>query len=370
MKLSGLQLGNIVTFEVKSEPFDDFGSENLFKQECILTKDDTTGRIFLRIGDALWEIVGSRPNHQMTLDTVVDRNLPRLCWIMGTHPKSAPHQTLSIQVHEFSDYRAWGDLMSIGVDEKIVEEIQWRHLSPNNLREEVLEWLRTELAIESSSKEKSRIIVSSSPRRLELENAFRIYGENIAIDVRTENHKYRITRVVQANSVRTYRDFLPLLLVEGKIQFQDVTIAGAGTLAIQAELKDIIQQSDSYFKLWSDYNDLEERDIRQKAIEFGIISYTECRPLGDGSWRFAIQKDEEWDRLIAHSEREESLTLEARDTQDIPEYLRPGAETSLLFTTQKSKNDYFIGKLNNIRHGQVHSGRDPQDDTGHPQADR
>ena len=260
MKHSDLLHGKISNIEITPSLMADFGYKKLDKNPCTLNKTQSND-IILKIDGKAFEVKSTSLKHQKILDDILDLNLPFLAWCCGGSFANKKCETLNLQIHQFREIRIWSGDFNIGIDEIIEGDMKNRFKKSGSRMSERLNWLSKEIIIESLEGEPSRVLVSASPKTNDLENAFRIYGKKIAIDVKLEDEKYCVKRIKSVSHQRN-ADKHPIFLIEGNISFHDITVAGVANHSMRAELKDIISRSkNSYFKLWTEYNQIEEKQL-------------------------------------------------------------------------------------------------------------
>lgn len=104
MKVSEVQAGRKLSLEIKQV------HDNLFflpeksfniEQEISILQSQLTGEIFITNQQDSWVIEGVNQDNQNKLLDLIDRSLPRLCWVMALQPNLQTPDTIFLQVHEF-----------------------------------------------------------------------------------------------------------------------------------------------------------------------------------------------------------------------------------------------------------------------------
>lgn len=346
MKVCDIQRGEVCTIEVKPANGEHFEFNIPVKEEITLHQSDYMGEILLRRGNHACAVKGSDLRYQTLLTKIFHRNLHRLCWITGKIPKNGNIQRVILQIHEFPSRYIWPDAIDMGVDEKVVEHIRRKRGQLTSV-ESVVEWLTKKIIIPPNASEMVRVLLSGSPKtrptrtslyipsaversiiffRLLHERqyslcwmlfsgelkplpdqqelyeipasqagraAFRLYGKGIAVDVIPVIHekedKFKVSRIVEARRASQNNEKRPVLLVEGKFRFCDMTIAGAFRGTARTELDQIVKEAGSYLGIWKEYNKLERENILARSREFGWLKYTEYEKLSDGRFRFTLK---------------------------------------------------------------------------------
>lgn len=326
MKICELEQGKLSTIEVVST------KQNGFEKKLDLKEDvdlylPSTGEILLYKGkDLVWEIQGKDARNQNLLDKLLERGLPRLCWIAAVYPSKEKIESIVLQIHEFPFSYTWPDAIEIGVDEKIVEALRKERKSLDSV-DTIAKWLTEKVII--AKEDKRIVLLSGSPNpQINQANSFRIFGKGIAVDVSlNEERKFLITRVVRSRKANT-NDEERVVLTEGNFSFSDYTQAGRYREKNQSLLDNIVKNSDSYLKIWKEYNSLERDIIFRYAREFGWLRYNKVEPKENGCWRFSIDEEspEKIEEKFLSIAEGEDLELEA--AKKLPETLRNTAGTS------------------------------------------
>lgn len=355
MRVSDLQIGNIITLEIERvDGFSFEGGDSVIgvKDEVRLSRSSADNTLLVHHGSTIWPVCGTDNRYQEKLEQLVDRNLPFLSWVLAVNPKQKNPEKITIQAHEFvQEWRI--DSLEIGIDEKIVEDIRGKYL-PSKPVNEILDWLVNNLLIpsqinvNSSGKIFQRMLVQAGQKVTDVsETSFQIRGKEISADVKkTSDGKLRIERITTARNHRNNLEIRPFILVLGDIDFCDFTIAGAMRETVRTDLDLLVKSADSYLHLWQKYNEIESANILAKAQEFGWIRYESCKLLSDGVYRFLVRSDSR-EQLIRIREISE-FSLEA---SEIEPNLSGFANEQQSFEKKygkKSQNKSFFGQISRI----------------------
>ncbi len=312
MKVSDVQRGDSRTLEVSPVGEEGFDQAIANLSEARLTSSELSNAVILRIGDQAWDIEGVDSHHSETLDRVVDRNLPKICWVASAMPpKSSNPTSLVLEIREFPSEHIWPDTVDFGVDEKIVDALRKKR-GALVATTDVVEWLTDKVLISDPS-DSTRCLLSGSPTpQADKRSGFRLYGHGVAVDIaRDADDRLLVTRVVEARRPNTNDERRPVLLVRGKLRFVDHTVAGRFRGTARTQLDQLVEDSDSYLGLWKEYNDLERASILRRAKEFGWLRYSSRRPLPDGRWRFSLEPSDKLESGFRFLQDSEAADLEA-----------------------------------------------------------
>jgi hypothetical protein len=342
MRVSDIQSGRIYVIEIERGDRTSFDGQEIVsvKNEVVLQRDEISNEILCCHSADIWNVQGKDQQNQTQLESILERNLPTLCWVLETRPKGQINQ-LSIQVHEFPGKLYIPDGMQFGVDEKVIEDIRQRHLRISEPVEKILEWLTRELLLPPVREGgKARVLMRTSKKYQDgLENTFQLCGNKITVDLcRTEDDRLRVNRVTKSRSSQDFSEQRPLILVEAPMSFCDISLAGTIRGSIRTELDALAKNADTYLSLWQKYNDLEQKAILQRASEFGWITYSSREMLANGDHRFHLQK-------------QANLEERLQKLRDLPEFSLEASEkepdlSSLEATTTNQKS--FFGQVSEI----------------------
>ena len=363
MRVSDLQVGNISTLDLEridGSPFKGKDAVISIKDEIRLSRSTADNALLMQHGANIWEVGGTDQRSQTELEKLVDRNLPFLGWVLATNPKQEVPEKVTIQVHEFVQEWRIGEL-EIGVDEKIVEDIRVKHLHASKPVEEILEWLKNNLLIQSpantspTAKPSHRMLVQTGQEVTDVsETSFQIRGKEITVDVKqTSDGKLRIERITTARKQRNNLETRPFILVLGDIDFCDFTIAGAMRETVRTDLDLLVKNADSYLRLWQEYNKIESDNILAKAQEFGWIRYESCNLLSDGVYRFLVRSDGR-DQLLAIREIN-GFALEASEIEPDLSGFATQRKSSGKKSGQNSQNKSFFGQIHRLDLSRLHN---------------
>ncbi len=344
MRVSDVQSGRVYTVEVEQGNHDPFEGRDLLSvnNEVFLYQSETTGEILLRHATKdVWDIRGTDKKNKTILSGIIERNLPRLCWVASVRPKKSPN-ILMVQVHEFPLRLHLPDDIQIGIDEKIIEDIREKHIRKNAPVEKIIEWLTGEFLLSALTEGGVRRALLQAGINFQngLENTFRLCGKERTVNIRrNSNDKLIIEKIEKSRQVKDFDEQRPLVLVEAQFSFSDISLAGTIRKDTRTELDFIVENCNSYLALWKEYNSLEIKSILDKAKQFGWVRYNHHQILHNGDRRFhLLPEDNLEEKLKMLFVDAEALCLEASEHQ-------PQFDT---IESRKNKSQSFYGKIENI----------------------
>ena len=349
MQVSDIEQGKCTTLELQPEHGVDFGTVIKTRSEAALFFEPTN-TFWLRMGEDAWTVKGIDKRNQQALTEMINRNLPKLCWIAAGFPAQKHTQTITLQVHEFPSLYIWHEPIELGVDDKIIEPIRNKKHKLFNIKE-IVNWLNAQFILSPMDYDTDpRVLLSSSSTQFVNEAAgFRLYGQGIAVDiVREPDERLLVRRLVEANFLPPSSEQPPILLIQGRFQFCDATLAGKFRGAAQTELEQLVKNANSYLKIWQDYNQLERNAIYQQARQFGWLKYRRRKslPETEGLWQFKLEEKLEkvdW-ALLQFAESQETI-LEA--VEIVPAALQN--TEAVEEKTAKKKSRGFAGQYVNYQ---------------------
>jgi hypothetical protein len=275
---------------------------------------------------------GADALNQRKLRELVESSLPHLSWVLATRPKDArkPHE-ITIAVRPFATQTEMDDPVEIGVDDKIVDDLS-RKKSTTISAKLAMEFLADDIFIEceetgkeEGSNKLSRAILSDIPQnqKTSKRGGFRIFGRRYAVDVAmplgsSNMRKLEVIRLIglpKANS----REKAGASLFKAPFFFKDSTVAEFISGKGEDHLREIADRTGSYLRLWRDYNNLERKNVFEKARKFDFYRYDMFIKQVDGTYVFRVNGtdafasglDFEIDSLVASNELPAHLKKEA-----------------------------------------------------------
>lgn len=283
--------GRVVDVDLRHADGGDFPKDLGSQSEVFLHADDD-GDARLVVGRDVWEVEGDSPSDRDALRRLGTVGLPRLAWLVQATSSTG---RLLVRVHEFPATLMWEDPMTIGVDDRFVDDLR-RRLRRSISAEGAARWLSERMLLPPRQPgEWQRVLLSGSPASdAGREAAFRLHGHRFAVDVQGgSDDRLRATRVVETRRKVEGDERRPIYLVTAPISFCDATVAGEFRGIAQTELDALVAQADSYLGMWKAYNDMEREAVLRRARDFGWVRYTRVERLASGDYRFHLSVDED-----------------------------------------------------------------------------
>ncbi len=313
MKIHEIPCGEKTTLEVRAVGARDFGKPVARLAEARLQFPEGLDQALLQVGDQAWSVEGTDSRSEGLLAKLAERNLPRLCWVAHVLPKLGDTQRLMLQVHEFPQAYTWPGDMDLGVDDKLLQDIRKKRPQLASV-ESVVSWLAERVLLATREPGSERVFLSGGTQpQAELLGAFRLYGHGLNVDVaRGPDDRLRITRVVEQRQPERSDERRPVLMVEGRWRFCDMTLAGEFRGTARTQLDQLVERADSYLHLWKEYNALERKSIERRAQAFGTLRYTRCEQKPNGLWRFHLPEEQGVEEKLRQLQELEEVDLEAK----------------------------------------------------------
>ncbi|MEC4880229.1 MAG: AAA domain-containing protein [Scytonema sp. PMC 1070.18] len=338
MRVSDIQCGRVYVVEVEREDRTPFQGRDVLaiNNEVFLYQSEKTGEILLRYATQdIWDVRGINKKYENILQGIIERNLPRLCWIASVHSEEL---TLTVQVHEFPKRLHLHNDIQIGIDEKIIEDIREKHIRNNAPVEKIIEWLTGEFLLPEVTEggAKRALLQAGTSYENGIENTFRLYGKTTAVNIRcNQDDKLIIDKIEKARQPKDYNEQRPVVLVEARFSFCNISLAATLPKYARTELDVIVENSNSYLALWKEYNRLEEESILQKAQQFGWVRYNHYQNLHNGDRRFLLQQEDNLEERLKMLFDSKEFSLEASNY--LPNFS--------LDKGRKTDNKSFLGQV-------------------------
>lgn len=191
--------------------------------------------------------------------------------------------------------------MEIGLTDIIIDDIDKRY-SKNRNSKKHLDWLSEELILKEGNKH--LILLDNAPAA----SGFRIFGKNIAIDVKKNKaEQFEIIRLV-----KWQKRFNPSFLVRGEIQIKD--ISKTGVLRQDTELKlNRIDSNERYIKTWESYQEKEKESKLKEVEERGFLKIIGIKQINENRYKLSFEENkntENWLKIRIGSSIELSKNKE------------------------------------------------------------
>jgi len=278
MKPSDMTAGALCRLELRAVGTDALADVQV-GEEVVLSVAHGLGTVLRSRGRAT-AVRGADARTQRRLDDVLQRDLPRVTWVLKTESGGGEIRSVLIQNHEFPLGHSLPEELTLQIGDDLLDELGRRR----GLRtlDQVERFLADECVLHpADSRPGSRLVVSAGRSRGEsLNQAFRVHGPRFCMDVERRTvaggpvgaSALFVRRVVAARAGAD-REPAAMQLVEVRLVFKDAS-KGSVASEVRTELEAILQASGSYLGLWAEYNDLERRVIESEATEFGSLAYT------------------------------------------------------------------------------------------------
>ncbi len=246
-------------------------------------------------------VVGVDARTNAALADAVDSGLPLVVWCARAQPRS-----LTLHIRRFHGGLQLAQPLVIGIDDACLDDLR-RTFGVSGGALEASRWLEERLLLPSGPTSR-RAAFSGGPKLAE--EAFRMFGKGVAIDVRREGERLQIDRIVR-NAPITHA---PVHLLCAPISFADVSAAGALATAARHALEQAVRSSGSYLRVWSTYADMEEQAILRRAGRIGALRYESVERRSDGGFRFHLTSADDLETRLGGLDENDRLELEAGDS--------------------------------------------------------
>ncbi len=252
---------------------------------------ESNDEIIIRSANGELRVTPADERNSMFLDKIFGSACYRLCRIVAT-----PKGRLILAVHEFPDELFLSEMVSIGVDEKVIDLARQKKQSYTKV-EEVVDWLNDELVLTREDSNDRYVFLTGTPgNQNKLSSAFRLLGRTVSVDVKTDKTgRLQVERVVYAQKNFSAANAQSVHLVRGSIQFIDGTSAQEFRGLAKDLIEQVVQGGESYLALWNRYNEIERKIRIAEAREFGVFPYESIKVLNDGNYEFTLCDSSESD---------------------------------------------------------------------------
>lgn len=320
MRPAEVQIGQITEVDLKPSEAS-FNTQLKEGDNASLRWFADTNEVFLSINGQTWIVIGNDERNQMLLVDLVSQGLARLCYVGGVIPKGQDTRRIILTLRSFEQsYSLSGEAntLSVGISDRIFDELRTRIIrKPRLSHEEIIGWLKERIIVDDGNKQYFIITAGATTQFDNTIANFRAYGKNVAIDISRTKDSLRIERVIRSWKPNLDR---PVLLINGVLDFADISVVSHIINTGMTELDTIVKQSaGSYLSIWNEYNSLERQILVDRAKNFGWIHYTDCidNPVG---WRLRVSGGERSRKLIDQLSNQEEIDLEV--SQDLPSELK------------------------------------------------
>ena len=302
MKASEIRGGAIINLRVRPihGAFDPIPQQ---EQEVGLVRSgEQTLLIIDKEGNQVVSIEGVTPSDTIQLENVVTSGLPMVATVV-----QPTRNTLVIETRSFTREISITAPMQLGLDEKILGDMR-RVYRMDGTVADVAAWLEDRLIAPPAPvgpKDLRRLVVAGDVR--DRPDAFRIYGDRVAADIKRVDNKLRIERVVRGGRPRNQR----LILLFAPVSIVEATVAVELQGEVRTTLSQAVANSGSYLRMWKEYHAIEKENVLRRARSFGSLQYTKCERRQDGGWRFHLAQVEDLSQRLSRLGEWDRFELEA-----------------------------------------------------------
>ncbi|MBY0114445.1 MAG: AAA family ATPase [Phycisphaerales bacterium] len=314
-ELTGM-FGSVVRLELRPLHGETFDGTVTAGVEALLTSSPELGPT-LKVGERGFRVSGQDPRARRRIEDVIQRDLPRIAWIVQTDGAPASCRAVLLQVHEFPSGLLLPDELALHVDDELTETLMAnRSLGTFDAIEE---FLRQEFLLAPVYKENGWRIIVSAGRSVgsALGSGFRVHGPRLVMDIQRreipgDDSKAAALFVKRIAPSRSSGGAATAQrLIQADIAFRDAS-KGSVASAVRTDLNALVQQAGSYLGIWKEYNEVERRSLENEATEFGHLAYSSWSEVREGI-RFACPGLDPQGRERLRDCREDRVDLQATE---------------------------------------------------------
>lgn len=339
MKVSEACGGTVATIRLRAVDAP-FGPAIARESEVLIF--ESKGIYFLKSQDHAHVVEGIKQADKAALADVASAGEGALCYVAqspGARKSPTDGFEVTIEARRFvGSHQSAGGLTFL-IDEKVAEDL--KHTFRLSLTiADLAAWLADRITMPAAPgatgpDSARRIIVSADERQRQ--NAYRIYGHRIAVDVREVEDQLRIDRIAKGAQPRGLR----LALFSGPVSFVDATTAGKLDGAVLGTLAAAVAGKDNYFRAWEQYQAIEAAELMRRARAFGAIRYESCSQPAEREWHFKLSNAHDLgERLAALGE---FSRFEITASAEAPKWL--ATEVSSPESLPGQARDQFVGTI-------------------------
>lgn len=309
----------------------------------------------IRQGDSNKDVIIKTSHGELRANPADEKNSTLLDKVFGSacyrlwRIVATPKSRLILAVHEFPGELFLGEMVSIGVDEKVIDLARQKKQSYSTV-EEVVKWLNDELILTREESSDRYVFLTGTPgNQNRLAGAFRLLGRSVSVDVKTDKTgRLQVERVVYAQKNVSASNAQSVHLVRGSIEFVDGTSAQEFRGLAKDLIEQVIEGGESYLALWNRYNEIERKIRIAEARDFGVFPFESFNVLNDGNYEFTLCDSFDGDTTPTIGDTGEAY-LEAASQPPAEFSLQPEETPS----TQQRIQRTFLGTLESIRGNRV-----------------
>jgi AAA domain len=251
--------------------------------------------------DRVLPVVGADTRAQAALVDAVESGLPLVVWVAFADAARA-----ALHVRRFHGALRIEDPLTIGIDDRCQQDLRTR-FGVGGTVADAAAWLEERLLLDGPAPYR-RAVVSAGPQGSQ--EAFRMFGKGPAIDVRREDNRLRIERVLKGAPTGD----APIQLLVAPLSFADRTATGEIAAGARLTLEQAVRDEGSYLRIWSTYAEMERETLQRKARRVGSLRYDRCSRRSDGGFQFHLAEADDVEARFASLGDEERFELEAGET--------------------------------------------------------
>lgn len=269
----------------------------------------------VRVRDTTVYVRGADAAAGRRLLEVIERGLPRAAWVVRVHGEPSAARAILVQVHEFASGLQSPDELVLHLDEELLDLCRARFGVDGVAAVERM--IRESAVLPPAAPGGVERVVVSAGVGASIDRGFRLVGCSHVVDVQrrpVESTSGAASAFFVRRVSRPSRSFSNsmLSLVSTKLTFVDASRT-AVRAQVRGELDMLVQNADSYLKLWREYNDLERKRVQLAALECGSVRYTNVSRRADGTVRFLGLAANSTVREQLDALREEDADLQATE---------------------------------------------------------
>ncbi len=174
--------------------------------------------------------------------------------------------------------------LSIGVDERIVQQLHEQGRIPAPTVKDACGWLREEFVLTPmAGHDAARVFARGDDRA---SGTIVLLGRRQEADLREQDGTWRLMRLAPAR-----RQTPALVLFRGAIDFVDAGVAATlRSPAQRQQLREYLEAHGDYVELWRRYSDIEWQRATAAGRELGLLRFRAVEVVGDEhlDWRFEV----------------------------------------------------------------------------------
>jgi DNA polymerase III delta prime subunit len=284
MKLKDLFTGskNEITIRVKPA----IKQENFTKIDPSEVRISYSNNIYWLVDDKKdrIEIEGIGPEDKANLDLVISEQSISIVIEKKDHK-------LVLKTRLFNE-KIIIDKIEIGYGDIILDDIDKR-FSKYLKNNDKVQWLKNELLVQIA--DKTITLINNSPK----ENGFRLFGNNINVDISRKQDKYEIVKILKSSNQHK-----PSVILEANITIKDISHTALIKKEVFLQMSKIAT-NEQYLATWKKYQ-IEERKLTLKKVhDIGFLKIDKLDRMGNDKFKIYYKNDnncENWINKISKND--------------------------------------------------------------------